>query len=243
MALIEQKTERIICFVTCNSDIKDIVPKYTMFLAAIKKYDAIDYEEVKLFIFKCLGDLNIKYEYTESDDGIFIFPSGAKELDDALVSEPLEWLSDYKEARKLFIKALKAYSNATSDNASKVADDFRKALEAFFQEFFNKPNTGLQALKKDYGNYLKEKGVPKEGINNDFPVLLNAFESFIGNYTYFNNEHAKHHDNTPLNCLEYILYQTGNIIRLLITLKNSEKTPQDNCNQNTPTKTNCPQRQ
>lgn len=243
MALIEQKTERIICFVTCNSDIKDIVPKYTMFLAAIKKYDAIDYEEVKLFIFKCLGDLNIKYEYTESDDGIFIFPSGAKELDDTLVSEPLEWLSDYKEARKLFIKALKAYSNATSDNASKVADDFRKALEAFFQEFFNKPNEGLQALKKDYGNYLKEKGVPNGGINNDFPVLLNAFESFLNNYTLFNNKNSKHDDKTPLNCLEYILYQTGNIIRLLITLKNSEKTPQDNCNQNTPTKTNCPQRQ
>ena len=33
------------------------------------------------------------------------------------------------------------------------------------------------------------------------------------------NNYAKHHDKTSINVLEYIMYQTGNIIRLLITLK------------------------
>ena len=33
---------------------------------------------------------------------------------------------------------------------------------------------------------------------------------------------TKHQDATSLNVLEYLMYQTGNIIRLLITLKQSE---------------------
>lgn len=36
------------------------------------------------------------------------------------------------------------------------------------------------------------------------------------------NGYAKHHDKTELNVLEYLMYQTGNIIRLLITLKQAE---------------------
>lgn len=62
---------------------------------------------------------------------------GAKELDDALVSKPLEWLASYTKARTAWVKALKGYSEQTDENASEIADKFRKALEAFFQEFFN----------------------------------------------------------------------------------------------------------
>jgi hypothetical protein len=33
------------------------------------------------------------------------------------------------------------------------------------------------------------------------------------------NSYAKHHDKAGENALEYIMYETGNIIRLLINLK------------------------
>lgn len=36
------------------------------------------------------------------------------------------------------------------------------------------------------------------------------------------NNYAKHHNKTSKNVLEYIMYQTGNIIRLLITLNQEE---------------------
>ena len=73
---------------------------------------------------KALEDCRISFEIIEDDDGIFIFPKGAKELDDALVSEPLEWLADYPESRKAFVKALKEYSETTPDNASDIADKY-----------------------------------------------------------------------------------------------------------------------
>ena len=159
---------------------------------------------------KALKDCHIEFELIEDKDGTFLFPKGAKELDNALVSEPLEWLKAYPKTRKKWIDALKDYSNLDSNNASDVADKFRKALECFFQEFFNTTKT-LENLKSKYGNYMKSKGVPPE-ISNNLETLQQCYTNFMNNY-------AKHHDKTRENLLEYIMYQTGNIIRLLITLK------------------------
>lgn len=161
-------------------------------------------------LYSSLKELKIPYSTIEDKDGIFVFPKGAKELDDALVSQPLEWLSEYPQTRKEWIDALKDYSNLTNDNASDVADKFRKALERFFQEFFNTTKT-LENLKSEYGNYMKSKGVPPE-ISNNLETLQQC-------YTNFMNSYAKHHDKTSKNVLEYIMYQTGNIIRLLITIE------------------------
>ena len=38
------------------------------------------------------------------------------------------------------------------------------------------------------------------------------------------NDNAKHDDRVKLNVLEYILYQTGNVMRLLLTLRCDEET-------------------
>ena len=165
-----------------------------------------------------LESLNIAYELIKDEDGYFIFPKGAKELDNALVSAPLEWLSSYPNSRKEWISALKDYANLTDDNASDVADKFRKALERFFQEFFGKTKS-LENLKSEYGAYLKAQGVPSE-ISNNFEALQKSYTDFMNNY-------AKHHNKTSRNVLEYIMYQTGNIIRLLITLKQEENNNAD----------------
>lgn len=167
-------------------------------------------EKFKNVICTMLNDSHLHFDIYEDKDGYFIFPKGAKELDDALVSEPLEWLKDYPVAHKAFVKAYKAYSDVTEDSASDVADLFRKALESFFQEFFVSDKS-LENLKSEYGIFLSDKGVPGE-IKNNFEKLLEA-------YTKYNNNYAKHHDRACLNVLEYIMYQTGSLVRLLITLK------------------------
>lgn len=169
---------------------------------------------VKSKVLSSLDNCHILYDFITDDDGIFIFPKGAKELDDALVSEPLEWLKDYPNSHKAFVKALKTYSDASNDNASDIADLFRKSLETFFQEFFDKTQS-LENLKKIYGEYLRKHSVPGE-ISNNFETLLQSYTNYINNY-------AKHHDNVSKNVLEYIMYQTGNIIRLLIKLKEDDK--------------------
>ena len=160
-----------------------------------------------------LKDSRIGYSTYKDCDGIYYFPKGAKELDDSLVSEPLEWLNEYPKTRVELVQALKDYSNLTDDNASDVADKFRKALERFFQEFFGKDKS-LENLKGDYGTYMKGKGVPAE-LSNNLETLLQAYTNFMNGY-------AKHHSKTNKNLLEYIMYQTGNIIRFVITLKKED---------------------
>ena len=200
----EQKNLQVIyCYIIIQDSITSLVFNFITFFNVLNKrypnYTII--EQLQLKFLQSLDSLNIKYEKELDDDGIFIFPKGAEELDDALVSEPLDWM--------------KAYAECTENNASDVSDLFRKALESFFQEFFNSEKS-LENMISDYGSYLKNKGIPNE-ISNNFENLLNQYTDFMNNY-------AKHHDKTSVNVLEYIMYQTGNIIRLLITLKKQEPT-------------------
>lgn len=164
----------------------------------------------------CLDSCEIPFEVIEDDDGYFVFPKGAQELDAALVSQPLLWMESYPKSREVFIQALKKYSTPNSNDARTIADEFRKALEGFFQEFFNSQKS-LENLKSEYGSYLKGHGIPKEIASN--------LENLLQLYTNYMNNYVKHKDNASDELLEYIMYQTGNIIRLLIQLKNSDEAP------------------
>ena len=165
-----------------------------------------------------LAESHIGYNLINADGEYFVFPKGAVELDSALVSQPLAWLNQYPKAHTAFVKALREYADATTENSSDIADKFRKALETFFQEFF-KNDKALENNKSIYGSYLSKAGIPKE-IASNFETLLQTYCNFINGY-------AKHHDKTELNVLEYLMYQTGNIIRLLITLKQAEPAPEN----------------
>lgn len=192
----------------------ELISKYIAFCNSLYAFEKVLYGNQAMdFLKKALDNLKIVYEVIEDEDGVFIFPKGAKELDDALVSQPLEWLKEYPKSQKSFIDALKSYSEATEDNASNVADLFRKALEAFCQEFF-KIDKSLEKSISDYCSYLEQKGVPKE-ISNNFNKLLDLFSKY-------NNNYAKHHDKSSLKVLEFIMYQTGNLIRLPITLSRED---------------------
>ena len=198
----------------------DLISTYIAFCNSCDK----EQREMALsMLTELLDNLSIQYDIIRDEDGTFIFPKGAKELDDGLVSQPLEWLNDYPNTQKAFIKALRAYSDATDETASETADQFRKALESFFQEYFsnkqnlekmNRGNANEKTQKSDYAKYLISKNVPGE-LANDIANNLQSYTNFMNNY-------AKHHDKTSKKVLEYFMYQTGNIIRLLITLKHEE---------------------
>lgn len=197
-----------------DTSIKEFLPYYMFFINTQKdnRYKKYTKENFKNIICNCLKDSHIPFDVYKENGNYFIFPKGVEELDNALVSEPLTWLKDYPQAQKSWINALKSYNNATDATASETADNFRKALERFFQEFFSSEKS-LENLKSEYGNFLTSKGIPAE-IKNNFEKLLELYTQYINNY-------AKHHDKTSKNVLEYIMYQTGNLIRLLITLRQS----------------------
>ena len=199
--------------------VPEIISRYVVFCNSIAYHLFKDYaHEIRGILFTALSDLNIQYECIEDEDGIFIFPKGAPELDEALVSAPLEWLNDYPESRKAWIKALKEYADQTDENASDIADKFRKSLEIFLKEFFH-IDKDMNELKRLYGNHLKSQGIPGE-VQNGLDRILDCYDKFM-------NKYAKHSDRTSRKVLEYIMYETGNVMRLLITLKQEETSDAD----------------
>lgn len=200
-----------------HENIRDFLAYYIAFINSIKTEkslgDNLTRDDFKNLLVNMLSESHIQFDLIENDGEYFVFPKGVPEFDDALITHPLEWLKGYPSAHTAWAKALKDYTNATEDVASDVADKFRKALEAFFQEFFGSRKS-LENYKAEYGTYLNRQGVPKE-ISGNFETLLQSYTQFINNY-------AKHRDATSDKVLEYIMYQTGNIIRLLITLKRVE---------------------
>lgn len=162
-------------------------------------------------ISRMLNESHIPYEIIEDEDGYFIFPRGAKELDGALVSEPLEWLSSYPKTRKTFVNALNQYTDGIY--IRDVADNFRKALEEFFQEFLGNTKN-LANNKTEICRYLKDNNAESE-ISSMYQSLINAYDTL-------NNKVAKHNDMVDSRFLEFLMYQTGVFIRMLIVVKQSE---------------------
>lgn len=171
-----------------------------------------DKDSIYKSIKNALDDCHISFKFLKDNDGIFIFPEGAKELDDALVSEPLEWLKDYPTAHKTFIIALRQYSDGIY--IRDVADNLRKALEAFFQEFLGNTKN-LESNKNEICKYLGERGVDA-GISGLYQPLINAYKNI-------NDRIAKHNDAVDKKLLEFLLYQTGLLIRMVISIKTEDE--------------------
>lgn len=168
----------------------------------IKKRELLDILE------ESFAESRLKYAVLKDDGQHFIFPKGARELDNALVSEPLEWLSDYPGAKRTFVIALKQYQEGIY--IRDTADNFRKALEAFLQEFLQNEKN-LENNKNEIIRYLTMQGVD--------PGVSGLFQPLINTYKHINDRVAKHNDKVDEKLLEFLLYQTGILIRMVIIVK------------------------
>lgn len=196
-----------------TDSIKDFLAYYIAFMNCYEhnEYRTISSEELKTVVSRMLDKAHIPFEICIDDDGYFIFPKGAKELDSALVSEPLEWLCDYPDSRRNYVNALKQYSEGIY--IRDVADNLRKTLECFLQEFLgNKRN--LETNKNEICKYL--------GSQNVDPGISGLFQPLIGAYKNLNDRIAKHNDAVDAKILEFLLYQTGILIRMVLSVKNME---------------------
>ena len=184
---------------------------YYISLANSVKYDN-NFSCNRLFLIgvlkKMLRESHIQYEILEDNKEFFVFPKGAKELDDALVSEPLQWLEDYPKSHSTFCRALKQYSDG--EHTRDVADNFRKALEEFLQEYLGNEKN-LENNKNEICKQLGDNGVDAEFIGMLQP-LLNTYKKI-------NDKYAKHNDALDERLLEFVMYQTGVFIRMIISVK------------------------
>lgn len=197
-----------------TNNIVDFLSFYIAFVNAVKTEKSGNWKRNNFvsLITKMMEEAHIPYELLENDGEYFIFPKGAKELDDALVSEPLEWLKDYSKTHKTYYIALKQYSDG--EYIRDTADNLRKTLEAFLQEFLGN-DKNLETNKNEICRYLGEQGVDAS-ISGLFHPLINAYKNI-------NDRTTKHNDKVDKKLLEFLLYQTGVLIRMVLVVKQAEK--------------------
>lgn len=68
------------------------------------------------------------------------------------------------------------------------------------------------------------------GTHNAEPELAGSIKDLLLKYDTLNNKIAKHNDKVDARYLEFLLYQTGIFIRMLITVKNGDVKEPTNAN-------------
>lgn len=190
-------------------NIKELVSNFVALVNSTDK-DTEERNALVGFLKLQLHEIKICFEIFEENDSVYFFPNGANELDEALLAEPLDWLNDYPSSRMVFIRALKQYAN--SEHPRDVADNFRKSLEEFMHEFFkNKKN--LDNNIAEVSMYLKSVGGSER--------IASIYKSILSSYNDINNECVKHNDKIDPMFLEFLMYQTGLFIRMLIVVRKS----------------------
>lgn len=195
-----------------EEDFHDFLSYYMAFINCLTdRPKGIKKQELLNILEKAFAESRLQYSVLKDEGEFFVFPKGAKELDRALVSEPLEWLAEYPLTKSTFVIALKQYQDGVY--IRDTADNLRKALEQFLQEFLgNKKN--LENNKIEISRYLGSVGVDGE--------IAGLFQPLINTYKNINDKYVKHNDLIDKRLLEFLLYQTGILIRMVLVVKQPE---------------------
>lgn len=145
---------------------------------------------------------------SETDLGVFwkegkFYLSGAKELDDALIGDTLEWLSKYQKTQKQFSISL---------------DHYKKSLQnvAAGKDAITNAYTSIEALTKEVLN--NDKSFDK---NSDALVdklgLIKEYKNIVHYYKQLAHEYGSRHagSNPTHKEVEAFVYLTGLLLRLI----------------------------
>jgi len=144
-------------------------------------------------------------------DGHAFMPSGAQELDEALINQPLRWLADeqYKSVRSPFEKALQHYLESLQQ-PNKLADvitDSHEALEAMAKIVTGRHNKDLSANSELF--------ISKLSISESYKRLLKDYISYAQQFRHAAAQTSPR-QSPDRNETESFLYMTGIFLRLAI---------------------------
>jgi hypothetical protein len=145
---------------------------------------------------------------------IIIYPHGDDFLDKGIIDHVLSGLEDYPEVVKHFEGALKIYQSGETNQYRNLLDNLRFAFEQLLKKIL-KNQKSLENQKENLLRWLREKGL--------YIDVVNLYEKLFSTYLNYQNNAVKHNEEFSLNEVEFMIYLTGNFIRLIIQLAREEK--------------------
>ena len=144
------------------------------------------------------------------NQGMF-YPSGARELDQSLIEEPLKWLKAFANVRTDYLKALEGYINKRLDE---VIIHCYIAIEGITRETLGNDRT----LDNNRENLLQ-----KIGLSQEWKALLNNFITYANEFKRHASE--KRHNINPAE-VEGFFYMSGVLLRLITVASGSREASQ-----------------
>jgi len=149
---------------------------------------------------------NIPIELKLVNSEIVLYKSGAKLLDENTVNDNLDWLVQFPPIYDTFKQGLTEFGVIGRER--QVIDNLRLSLELLLKEKLNNSKS-LENQQAELGKYLKSKSISSE-ISNMYWVIIDY-------YSKYQNNKIKHSSDANPGEVEFILYLTGTLMRLLLT--------------------------
>lgn len=155
---------------------------------------------------------SIGISLSKNGDEVSIYPSGVKLLDNEIINKDLQWLTPFPKALELFKKSLSDYLTFSGDQseARTILDNLRASLEKLVQKKLGN-KISLENNQKELKEYLQ--------LKNLHPNIIRAIGLFshFDHYIKFMND-VKHSKDINYSSaeIEYMIYQTGIFMRLLL---------------------------
>ncbi len=190
--------------------------RWLMILESVLATDPSDDDGTEMLacaIAEALKISGINAVLCDTADGYLFYPANAELLDQKIVVDTLNWLSNYPQAKEQYNSALRMYLKG--DRSRNVVDTLRLSIELFLKRLLQNESS-LENQLKAIGEYLKNKNVASE-IRNMYVKLLDCFAKY-------NNQHIKHNDDSDKITsaeLEYLIYTSGTFLRFLIQIANT----------------------
>lgn len=190
---------------------------FMYFIEIVLNYEYVHFEdeEINSFIIRIAEVLkisNANVMVCKNGNNYELYPMDTEFLSGALIVDVLSWLDEFEQSKKSFAKAIR--TKRTESNYRGIIDELRLSIELLFKQLF-KNEKSLENQTENIGRYFKENNISIE-ISNMYIKLMDL-------YTKFNNNNAKHNDNIKEIEIDYMIYLTGNFIRLIVLIEKSKQ--------------------
>lgn len=203
-----------VCEALDNSeDLKELVTVLQVVFFLLEKYD-YKTSSINAVVKRLRGVTEltpqIEFRIARRNKSVTVYPAGVKVLDDGIVNDVLDWLSNYPEVAKPFERALKIYMKGEKQSYRNLFDDLRLALEQLLRQVLGNTKS-LENQQTELLPWIKARSVHQQ-VANMYRQLL------FGPYSTYQNEAVKHGEQYSEKEAEFMIYLTGTFMRLLLQL-------------------------
>ncbi len=138
-----------------------------------------------------------------------VYPKGDPLLDNDVIGYTLAGLEKFPLAGKPFEKALKIYLSGEQEQYRNLLDELRVSLEQLLREIFNNRKS-LENQRDQLLPWLKNKNLHTQ--------VVNLYEKLLRAYEIYQNDAVKHNEAFSVHEVEFMIYLTGNFMRLILKL-------------------------